>query len=82
MDLYALSFARAQDVPLLETRLYFLESDIVGHAQKKERKLERAVEKIREVKAGILSQDYRAKPHWHNCSFCEFRTICPDSYAY
>jgi hypothetical protein len=31
--------------------------------------------------AGILSQDYRAKPDWHNCGFCEFRTICPDSYA-
>jgi DNA helicase-2/ATP-dependent DNA helicase PcrA len=82
MDLYALSFGKTQDVPLLETRLYFLESDIVGHAQKKERELERAVDKIREVKAGILSQDYRAKPDWHNCSFCEFRTICPDSYAY
>ncbi len=36
----------------------------------------------REVKAGLLSQDFRAKPDWHNCSFCEFRTICPDSYAY
>jgi DNA helicase-2/ATP-dependent DNA helicase PcrA len=82
MDLYALSFARTQDVPLLETRLYFLESDIVGHAQKKEKELERTVEKIKEVKTGILSQDYRAKPDWHNCSFCEFRTICPDSYAY
>jgi DNA helicase-2/ATP-dependent DNA helicase PcrA len=73
MDLYALSFARTQDVLLLETRLYFLESDIVGHAQKKDKELERAVEKIREVKVGILSQDYRAKPDWHNCSFCEFR---------
>jgi hypothetical protein len=41
-----------------------------------------AVKKIKEVKAGVLSQDYRAKPDWHNCSFCEFRTICPDSYAY
>ena len=82
MDLYALSFNKTQDVPLLETRLYFLESNIVGHAQKKEKELERAVEKIREIKAGLLSQDFRAKPDWHNCSYCEFRTICPDSYAY
>jgi DNA helicase-2/ATP-dependent DNA helicase PcrA len=82
MDLYALSFTKTQDVPLLETRLYFLESDIIGHAPKKEKEFERAVEKIKEVKAGILSQDFRAKLDWHNYSFCEFRTICPDPYAY
>jgi len=40
------------------------------------------VKKIREVKVRVLFLDYMAKPDWHNCSFYEFRTICPDSYAY
>ncbi len=82
MDLYALSFVKTQDSPLLETQLYFLESDIVGHAQKKEKELEKAMKKIKEAEASIRTQDYRAKPDWHNCSLCDFRTICPSSYAY
>lgn len=82
MDLYALSFSRTQDVPLAECRLYFLESGIIGRAPKKEKELARAAEKIKEAEAGIRSEDYRAKPDWHNCSFCDFRTICPSSYAY
>jgi DNA helicase-2/ATP-dependent DNA helicase PcrA len=40
------------------------------------------VEKIKEAEAGIRAQDYEAKPDWHNCNFCDFRTICPSSYAY
>ncbi|MFB0564884.1 MAG: ATP-dependent helicase [Candidatus Aminicenantaceae bacterium] len=82
MDLYALSFTRTQDEGLAETQLYFLESDIIGHAQKGEREFERAVEKIKATEEGIRSQDFRAKPDWHNCSHCEFKTICPSSYAY
>jgi DNA helicase-2/ATP-dependent DNA helicase PcrA len=82
MDLYALSFVKTQDTPLLETRLHFLGSDIVGHAQKKEKEMEKAVEKIKEAEAGIRAQNYQAKPDWHNCNFCDFKTICPSSYAY
>jgi len=82
MGLYALSFIKTQEVPLLETQLYFLESGIIGHAQKNEKKLERAMEKIKEAEAGIRSHDYKAKPDWHSCSFCDFRTFCPSSYAY
>lgn len=82
MDLYALSFIRTQDEPLVETQLYFLESDIIGHAQKKEKELDGAIDKIRKAEEGIRNQNYSAEPDWHNCSFCEFRSICPSSYAY
>jgi DNA helicase-2/ATP-dependent DNA helicase PcrA len=44
--------------------------------------MEKAVEKIKEAEAGIRIQNYEAKPDWHNCNFCDFRTICPSSYAY
>jgi DNA helicase-2/ATP-dependent DNA helicase PcrA len=82
MDLYALSFVKTQDLPLLETQLYFLESDIIGHAEKGQKEQSRAMQKIEEAEAGIKSEDYKAKPDWHNCNFCDFKTICPDSYAY
>lgn len=82
MDIYALSFLRTQNKNLVETQLHFLESDIIGHAQKGEKELKRAEEQIEEVEAGIRNQDFSAKPNWHNCNFCDFNNICPSSYAY
>jgi DNA helicase II / ATP-dependent DNA helicase PcrA len=82
MDLYALSFARTQSLSLLETQLYFLESDVIGHAEKGEKELERAMQKIKDAEAGLRAQNFEAKPDWHNCSYCEFKTICPSTYAY
>lgn len=82
MDLYALSFTRTQNIPLLETQLYFLESDNIGHAAKGDKELQRAMNKIEETEAGIGRQEFRAKPDWHSCNFCAFKTICPDTYAY
>lgn len=82
MDLYALSFVQTQDIPVAETRLYFLGSDIVGRAQKGEKELAKALEKIKTAEHGIRHQDFAAKPDWHNCNYCEFKTICPSSYAH
>jgi DNA helicase-2/ATP-dependent DNA helicase PcrA len=82
MDLYALSFAKTQDFPLMGVQLHFLESDIIGHAEKGEKEQDSAMAKIEEAEAGIKGEEYTAKPDWHNCNFCEFKTICPDSYAY
>jgi DNA helicase-2/ATP-dependent DNA helicase PcrA len=82
MDLYALSFLKTQEASLVETQLHFLESDIIGHASKEGRKLDKAVEKIKEAETGIRAHDFDARPDWHNCSFCDFRMICPSSYAY
>jgi len=82
MALYALSFSKMREERLFEVRLHFLESDIIGHAKKTETELKRAIDKIEEVKEGIRSQDFRAKPHWHNCNYCDFKTICPNSYAF
>jgi DNA helicase-2/ATP-dependent DNA helicase PcrA len=82
MDLYALSFAKTQSTPLLETQLYFLESDIVGRAKKGDKEFERGWHKIKEAEEGLRQRDFTAKPDWHNCSYCEFKTICPFTYAY
>ncbi|OGD18172.1 MAG: hypothetical protein A2W03_00360 [Candidatus Aminicenantes bacterium RBG_16_63_16] len=82
MDLYALSFMKTQPEPLLETRLHFLESDIVGRAAKGEKEMKRAWDKIAEAEEGLRARNFEARPDWHNCSYCEFRTICPFTYAY
>jgi len=82
MDLYALSFVRTQDGPLLGTELYFLESDLVGHAAKGEKEIERGWHKVREAEEGIRIRSFAARPDYHNCRLCEFKTICPKTYAY
>ena len=82
MDLYALSFTKTQPGPLLETRLHFLESDIIGRAAKGDKEMKRAREKIGEAEDGLRAGNFEARPDWHNCSYCEFRTICPFTYAY
>ncbi|MFW6160997.1 MAG: PD-(D/E)XK nuclease family protein, partial [Acidobacteriota bacterium] len=82
MDLYAYSFLKTQEIPLLGTRLYFLESGLVGFAEKDEAQIRRAEEKILEVEKGIRSRNFPPAPGWHTCQHCEFRTICPHSYAY
>ena len=82
MDVYALSFLKAEGLLPFETRLYFLESGIVGRAAKGEKELERAASKIREAAEGIRSGNFAARPDWLNCSVCEFKTICPSSFAY
>ena len=82
MALYALSFSKMREERLFEVRLHFLEPDIIGFARKTETELKRAMDKIEEIKEGIQSQNFRAKPDWHNCNYCDFKTICPDSYAY
>ncbi len=82
MDVYALAFLKTQAVPLLEMRLHFLESDRVGRARKGDMEIQRGWAKIQEAEQGIRNQDFQAKPDWHSCSYCEFRNICPSSYAH
>ena len=82
MDVYALSFLKTEGMLPYETRLHFLESGFVGRAAKGEKELARASEKIREAADGIRAGDFKARPDWHSCSICEFKTICPSSFAY
>jgi DNA helicase-2/ATP-dependent DNA helicase PcrA len=82
MDVYALSFLKTEGLLPSETRLHFLESGLIGRAAKGEKELARASAKIREAAEGIRAGDFKARPDWHTCSNCEFKTICPSSYAY
>jgi DNA helicase-2/ATP-dependent DNA helicase PcrA len=82
MDIYALSYLRTEGAPPAETRLHFLGSGIEGRAVKGEREFARALERIRSAEEGIRAGDYDAKPEWESCRTCEFKAICPSSYAY
>ncbi len=82
MNLYALSFVKTQEVPLLGTELHFLESDLVGHAVKREKDIDQAWSRIKETEEGIRRRHFPACPDYHSCRFCDFKTVCPKTYAY
>ncbi len=82
MDLYALSFARTQGRPAVEARLHFLESGHVGRAVKGERDTARALARIEDVARGVGAGEFPAAPGWRVCGACEFKTVCPSSFAY
>ena len=82
MDIYALSFLKTQGLAPAETRLYFLESGLAGRAVKGEREFRRAGRKIQEAAEGIRASEFPARPDWRSCSTCEFKTICPSTFAY
>jgi DNA helicase-2/ATP-dependent DNA helicase PcrA len=82
MDIYALSFLKTQGFAPQETRLYFLESGLVGRSVKGEKEFRRAGDRISEAAEGVRGRDFTARPDWHSCSYCEFKTICPSSFAY
>ncbi len=82
LDIYALSFLKTQGTLPAEVRLCFLERGLVGRAVKGRAELERAQARILEVVDGIRSGSFEARPDWGTCNYCDFKTICPSSYAY
>jgi DNA helicase-2/ATP-dependent DNA helicase PcrA len=82
LDIYALALLKTEGVPPVETRLHFLESGLIGRATKGEAELRLAGRRILEVERGVRAEEFSARPDWQACSSCEFKTICPSSYAY
>jgi DNA helicase-2/ATP-dependent DNA helicase PcrA len=82
LDVYALSFLKTEGMLPVDCRLHFLGADLIGRAAKGEKELRRAEEKIRATADGLRAGDLAARPDWHSCSVCEFKTICPSSFAY
>lgn len=59
---------------------YVLDDEKVGVAGEPD-DLERVERTVLEVAAGIGAQDFEPRPAFENCSWCDFRLICPASEA-
>lgn len=79
LSIYALAyrerFGRLPD--WVELRFLTPWGVLVGRAVKKERDLEKTIEKIREASIGIRSGRFPAKPSEWVCRFCAYQSICP-----
>ncbi|HTU02359.1 MAG TPA: PD-(D/E)XK nuclease family protein, partial [Candidatus Sulfotelmatobacter sp.] len=78
LDIYALAYYEMHDGQLpAAVELHFLESGLIGSAQKTLRDLDTTRAQITRVAKGIRLRAFRATPDYLQCSYCAFREICP-----
>jgi len=77
MTLYAFSYYQCFGVLPERVELHFLESGLIGKAQKKKEDFPKLIEKIRKVEKGIRERDFTPQPTYLACQWCPYNQICP-----
>jgi DNA helicase-2/ATP-dependent DNA helicase PcrA len=77
LDIYSLAYKEVFGKLPKRAELHFLESGLVGVAQKSEKDLAEIQEVIKDVSEGIRQQDFKARPTYLACRFCAYQLICP-----
>ncbi|MCD6539756.1 MAG: ATP-dependent helicase [Candidatus Omnitrophica bacterium] len=77
MTLYAFSYYQCFGVLPERVELHFLESGLIGKAQKKKEDFPGLIEKIRKVEKGIRERDFTPQPTYLACQWCPYNQICP-----
>jgi len=77
LSLYALAYKETRGILPKAVKLYFLESGLIGSAEKDEDDFEELNAQIEEVSRGIREQKFEAKPTYMACFSCAFNQICP-----
>lgn len=77
LSIYAYAYREIEGKIPDQIQLYFLESGLVGSLAKTEKDLEKTMEQIRAVAAGIRKGDFAPKPTFIACRYCPYRGICP-----
>lgn len=75
--IFAKEVMKAKEV---KASLMFLEEGIKMETEVSQEKMEGVKKKILEVTGLIRSCDFRAKPDYTSCKFCDYRGICEDVY--
>jgi DNA helicase-2/ATP-dependent DNA helicase PcrA len=81
LQIYALAYRRMVGQIPTRVELHFLESGLVGAAEKSAEAIEETAGVIREVAAGIRARDFTARPSYMACTYCAFREICPSAWG-
>jgi len=79
LSIYALAYQNIfGELPKL-VQLYFLESGLIGSAERNEKDLQKLKGKISDVACGIRSRAFEAKPEYMACRYCAYNQICPSA---
>ncbi|MFC1646513.1 PD-(D/E)XK nuclease family protein, partial [Candidatus Omnitrophota bacterium] len=77
LSLYALAYKETKGILPKAVKLYFLESGLIGSAEKDEDDFSELNAQIDEVARGIREQKFEATPTYMGCLNCAFNQICP-----
>ena len=77
LSLYAYAYKQVKNELPKVVKLYFVESGVIGIAQKDDDDFDELLGQIEEVSEGIRKQNFEAKPTYMACSACAFNQICP-----
>ncbi len=77
LRLYAWSYEERFGREVTGWRLHFVESGLIGEAQRKERYLQKIREEVHEVASGIRQHNFQPAPGPGACPFCPYQEICP-----
>jgi DNA helicase-2/ATP-dependent DNA helicase PcrA len=81
LSIYALAYQEMYGRIPTRVELHFLESGLIGVAEKTPEQMEETVTVIREVAAGIRARDFAARPSYMACAYCAFRELCPSAWG-
>jgi DNA helicase-2/ATP-dependent DNA helicase PcrA len=77
LSIYALAYSNICGNLPKRVELYFLESGLIGKAEREADDLRKAEEKIREMSVGVRKRNFSASPAYMACSYCAYNQICP-----
>jgi DNA helicase-2/ATP-dependent DNA helicase PcrA len=76
LTLYAWAYReRFQTLPV-RVELHFIDSGLIGSAERQEKEIGKLQEKIRQVAEGIRKEDFEARPTYIACQYCAYQDIC------
>ncbi|MBU4141167.1 MAG: PD-(D/E)XK nuclease family protein, partial [Candidatus Omnitrophica bacterium] len=79
LSIYALAYSIKRGELPLRVELHFVDTDLIGQAQRTEKDLEKTKELITQVSIGIRAQEFQAQPGYLTCEYCDYRDICPST---
>ncbi|MCL5093879.1 MAG: ATP-dependent helicase [Patescibacteria group bacterium] len=77
LSVYALSYEKLNGKIPDKLSLHFIDSGLIGVAEKTAKDLEKVTEEIETVVKGITANDFKAAPGYGECSRCAYKDICP-----
>ena len=81
LQIYALAYQQMVGQIPTRVELHFLESGLIGVAEKSAEAIDETAGVIAEVAAGIRARDFTARPSYMACGYCAFREICPSAWG-
>ena len=77
LSIYALAYQTIKQKLPQRVEFHFVDTGLVGCAQRTEQDLEKTRDVIKQASSGIRAREFPAKPEYSACTWCAYREVCP-----